>query len=153
VDPDLPLIGLQTEARVIAERMSDERSLARLVTLFGLLALLLATVGLYGTVSYALARRTSEIGIRMAIGASRWDVVDMVLRETFLLVIAGFVVGVPVALAASRLVSSRLFGLVAADPVTFGLAAAVLSTVAVVAALVPAQRASRVDPVAALRCE
>jgi ABC-type antimicrobial peptide transport system permease subunit len=76
VDPDLPLIGLQTEARVIAERMSDERSLARLVALFGLLALLLATVGLYGTVSYALARRTSEIGIRMAIGASRWDVVD-----------------------------------------------------------------------------
>ena len=153
VDPDLPLIGLDTQAQAIADRLSDERSLARLVSLFGVLALLLATVGLSGTVSYALARRTSEIGIRMAIGASSRDIVGMVLRETFLLVLAGFVIGVPVALAASRLIASRLFGIVPADPVTFVFAAAALALVALIAAYAPAHRASHVDPLVALRSE
>ncbi len=153
VDPDLPLIDVQTQAAVIKDRMSDERSLAQLVTLFGGLALLLATVGLYGTISYALARRTSEIGIRMAVGASRRDVVDLVLRETFVLVLGGFAIGVPVAVAGARLLANRLFGVAPADPVTLAVAAAALAVVAAIAAFVPAHRASRVDPLVALRCE
>ena len=153
VDPDLALIDIGTQAETIAERMDEERSLAQLVGLFGGMALLLAVVGLYGTVSYALARRTSEIGIRMALGAAGRDVVSMVLRETFLLVAAGFVIGVPAALAASRLIANRLFGIAPIDPVTFAVAGGSLAAVAILATLVPAYRASRVDPLLALRWE
>jgi predicted permease len=153
VDPDLPLIDIETQADTIAGRMEDERVLAKLVSLFGIMALLLATVGLYGTMSYSLARRTSEIGIRMAVGATGRDVIRMVFRETFLLVFAGFVIGVPIALAGSRLLANRLFGVTSADPITFLFAAALLSAAAVIAALVPANRASRVDPLVALRWE
>jgi len=151
VDPDLPLIDIETQEEAIAGRMDDERSLARLVSLFGGMALLLATVGLYGTVSYALARRTTEIGIRMAVGANRRNVIDMVLRETFLLVLAGFLVGLPAALAAVRFIGSRLFGVTATDPTTLAFAAVALAASALVAACVPALRASRVDPLRALR--
>ena len=153
VDPDLALTGIETQGETIADRMNEERSLARLVSLFGGLALLLATVGLYGTISYALAHRTSEIGIRMAIGASRSDVVHMVLRETLLLVLAGFALGVPAALAGSRVIAGRLFGVTAADPATFAFAAGAMAVVAVAAAFGPASRAARVDPLVALRCE
>lgn len=153
VDPDLPLIGIETQAEAIAAGMTDERALAKLVSLFGGMALLLATVGLYGTISYSLARRTSEIGIRMTVGASGSAIAQMVLRETFLLVLAGFAVGVPLALAGSRLIASRLFGVTAADPITFIFAAALLSAVAIIAASVPANRAARVDPLVALRWE
>ena len=153
VDPDLALIDIGTQAETISDRMDEERSLAQLVSLFGGMALLLAIVGLYGTVSYALARRTREIGIRMALGAAGRDVVRMVLRETFLLVAAGFVIGVPAALAGSRLIANRLFGIAPVDPVTFAIAAAALAAVAVLATFVPAYRASRVDPLVALRWE
>jgi predicted permease len=153
VDPDLPLIDVQTQADAITERMNDERSLARLVSLFGGMALLLATVGLYGTMSYALARRTNEIGIRMAVGASRRNVADMVLRETLVLVLAGFALGLPAALAGARVIANRLFEITPADPVTLAFAAVALGVVAVVAALVPASRAARIDPLVALRCE
>jgi len=151
VDPDLALIDLETQAETIAARMDDERSLARLMSLFGALALLLATVGIYGTMSYSLARRTSEIGIRMAVGAARTDVVQMVLRETFQLVLTGFLIGVPLALAGSRLIANRLFGVTSTDPTTFLLAAALLAGVAVIAACIPANRAAGVDPLLALR--
>ena len=151
VDPDLPLINLETQAETVAGRMGDERSLATLVSLFGGMALLLATAGLYGTMSYSLARRTNEIGIRMAVGAARLDVFQMVLRETFLLVLAGFLIGVPVAMAGARLIANRLFGVTPVDPLTFVFAAAALGVVAVIAALVPANRAARVDPLVALR--
>jgi predicted permease len=153
VDPDLALIDIGTQAETISERMDEERSLAQLVSMFGGMALLLAMVGLYGTVSYAVARRTSEIGIRMALGAAGRDVVSMLFRETFLLVAAGFVIGVPAALAGSRLIANRLYGIVPVDPVTFAVAGAALATVAVLAALVPAFHASRVDPLVALRWE
>ena len=153
VDPDLPLIDIQTQADAITDRMNDERSLARLVSLFGGMALLLATVGLYGTMSYALARRTNEIGIRMAVGASRRNVADMVLRETLALVLAGFALGVPAALAGARVIASRLFEVTPADPLTLAFAATALGVVAAVAAFVPASRAARVDPLVALRCE
>jgi predicted permease len=153
VDPDLPLLDLETQAEAIAAHMDDERALAKLVSLFGALALLLATVGLYGTMSYSLARRTSEIGIRMAVGAARSDVVQMVLRETFQMVLAGFAIGVPLALAGSRLIANRLFGVTPADPTTFLLAAALLAAVALIAACIPANRAARVDPLVAVRWE
>jgi len=153
VDPDLALIDIGTQAETISERMDDERSLAQLVSLFGGMALLLAIVGLYGTVSYALARRTSEICIRMALGAAGRDVVRMVLRETFLLVAAGFVIGVPAALAGSRLIANRLFEIAPVDPVTFAIAAAALAAVAALSTFVPSYRASRVDPLVALRWE
>jgi ABC-type antimicrobial peptide transport system permease subunit len=147
------LIGLETQAEAIAAQMDDERALAKLVSLFGAVAVLLAAVGLYGTMSYSLARRTSEIGIRMAVGAARSDVVRMVLRETFQLVLAGFAIGVPLALAGSRLIANRLFGVTPADPATFAAVAALLSAVAVIAACIPANRAARVDPLVALRWE
>lgn len=153
VDSDLPLIGMQTQAETIAGRMYDERALAKLVSLFGGLALLLAGVGLYGTMSYSLARRTSEIGIRMAVGAARSDIAQMILRETFQLVLAGFVIGAPLALAGSRLIANRLFGVTPADPATFTAVAVLLSAVALIAACIPANRAARVDPLAALRWE
>jgi predicted permease len=153
VDADLPLIDIQTQREAIADRMDEERSLARLVSLFGGMALLLATLGLYGTMSYALARRTSEIGIRMAIGASRRDVSSMVLRETLVLVLAGFALGVPAALAAARLIANRLFEITPADPVTLAIAAGTLGVAAIIAAFVPASRAARVDPLIALRSE
>jgi ABC-type antimicrobial peptide transport system permease subunit len=133
--------------------MYDERALAKLVSLFGGLALLLAGVGLYGTMSYSLARRTSEIGIRMAVGAARSDIAQMILRETFQLVLAGFVIGAPLALAGSRLIANRLFGVTPADPATFTAVAVLLSAVALIAACIPANRAARVDPLAALRWE
>jgi predicted permease len=153
VDPDLPLTGIETQAEIIAGRMDDERALAKLVSLFGVMALLLAAVGLYGTMSYSLAWRTSEIGIRMAVGAARSDIAQMVLREAFQLVLAGFVIGVPLALAGSRLIANQLFGVTRADPVTFLFAGALLAAVALIAALVPANRAARIDPLVALRWE
>ncbi len=153
VDPDLPLINVETQADAIAAQMEDERSLAQLVSAFGALALLLAAVGLYGTLSYSLARRTAEIGIRMAVGAARSDVFRMVLRETFALVLAGLALGVPAALAGARLIANRLFGVTAADPGTFLFAAGLLAAVSAISAFLPAHRAARVDPLVALRWE
>jgi len=120
---------------------------------FGTLALLLASIGLYGVMSYAVARRTSEIGIRMALGARRFDVVGMVLRETMLMVAVGVGVGLPVALASSRFISSRLYGLSANDPLSIVAATLVLLAVAALAGILPAHRASRVEPTTALRYE
>jgi len=153
VDPDLPLINVETQADAVAGQMEDERSLAQLVSVFGALALLLGAVGLYGTMSYSVARRTAEIGIRMAVGAARANVFRMVLRETFVLVLAGFALGVPAALAGARLIANRLFGVSSADPFTFLFAAGLLAAVAAIAAFLPAHRAARVDPLVALRWE
>ena len=118
-----------------------------------LCAVLLAALGLYGLISYAVARRTNEIGIRMALGAKRSQVLWMVLKETLLLVAAGAVVGVPLALGATRFVRSQLFGVEPYDPVTLVLAVLLLTTVTAVAGFLPALRASRVDPMVALRHE
>jgi ABC-type antimicrobial peptide transport system permease subunit len=128
-----------------------------LSTLFSVLALLLATVGLYGLMAFSVVRRTSEMGIRMALGAARASVVRLVMGEAMLLVIGGLAVGVPAAFVAGRLAGSRisglLFGLRATDPMTMVLAVAVLVVAAAAAAYVPAARASRVDPMVALRSE
>jgi predicted permease len=133
--------------------LSAERMIALLSTFFGGLALLLASVGLYGLMSYAITRRTSEIGIRMALGAQRGNVIRLILREVSWLVLAGLAVGIPIALAASRLVSGLLFGISATDSVTITSSAAILLTAALFAGYLPARRASRIDPMTALRSE
>ena len=125
----------------------------RLCTGFGILALLIACVGLYGTMSYNVARQVGEIGIRMALGAQRGAVVSMVLRRVLVLVSVGLAISVPAALGASQLVKSFLFGTQPNDPGTLALAGIVLLSAAILAGYAPARRASRIDPLAALRHE
>ena len=127
--------------------------MAQLVSFFGLLALGLACIGLYGIMAHAVVRRTNEIGIRMALGAERRDIIWMILRETLILVAIGMAIGVPAALGAAKLISSQLFGLNPSDPVTLLTAAFLLTLVAALAGYLPARRASRVDPLVALRYE
>jgi ABC-type antimicrobial peptide transport system permease subunit len=124
-----------------------------LASFFGVLALLLASIGLYGTMSYSVARRTNEIGIRMALGASGTGVVRLVLRDAVIMIAAGMAVGVPAATAGGRYIRSQLFGLRPADPLTLALACLALATVALLAGYLPARRASRVHPMEALRYE
>ncbi len=137
----------------VQDALVQERLVATLASFFGLLALGLAAVGLYGLMAYTVARRTSEIGVRMALGATRHNVLSLILRGAFGLVAAGIVVGLPLALASSIFVSKMLFGVRPADPVTAGFAAVLLFFVASMAAYLPARRASKVDPLTALRYE
>jgi ABC-type antimicrobial peptide transport system permease subunit len=133
--------------------MSQEIIFARLCTGFAILGLVIACVGLYGTMSYLVARRTNEIGIRMALGAQRGGVIWMVLRQVFALAIVGLAIGLPVALATSKFVESFLFGMKPNDPLAITAAVTVLVASAVIAGYAPARRASRIDPMAALRHE
>jgi len=150
---NVPIVQLKTLDQAVEESLIQERLMARLSGSFGLLALLLACVGLYGVMSYAVARRTSEIGIRVALGAREQDVLWLVLRETLLLVTLGITIGLPVALASTRLISSRLFGLTPMDPVTISASTLLLAAVAALAGYLPARRAANVDPMVALRYE
>jgi predicted permease len=147
--------ALQTQT--LEERTSmfltNERVVAMLATFFGGLALLLASVGLYGLMSYTVTRRTSEIGIRMALGAQRRDVLGLIIREVAWLALAGIAAGVALALAGSRLIAGMLFGLSPADPAPMAFSAAILLGVAIVAGYLPARRASRIEPITALRSE
>ncbi|MBV9767253.1 MAG: ABC transporter permease [Acidobacteriaceae bacterium] len=133
--------------------LAEQRVTAMLSGCFGALALLLASVGIYGVMSYAVARRTSEIGVRMALGAERGSVLALVLREVMWLSLAGTAIGIPVALATSHLVSGMLFGLSSSDPASIASAVALLIIVAIIAGYLPARRASRIDPMSALRAE
>jgi len=153
VEKNLPIFGVKTLTQQVQDSLGEQRLVAMLTTLFGLVALLLAAVGLYGVMSYSVARRTSEIGIRMALGAQRGDVTRLVLRETMTLVSVGVALGLAGALGAGRVLSSLLFGLAPTDPVAFAAATLLLTGVAAVASYVPARRASQVDPMAALRYE
>jgi predicted permease len=150
-DPNLRVLSLEPVGVLIDRSISEDRLIAQLSGFFGVLALILAATGLYGVMAYAISRRATEIGIRMALGADRRQVIRMVLRETVLLVLAGIAIGLPAALAVSRLVAAMLVNVSASDPPTFGVATLLMLVVAVVAGLAPAARASRIDPMAALR--
>ena len=152
-DPKLQILSVRTAQALIDRNIVSERLVAKLSTVFGVLALLLAAIGLYGVMSYAVARRTSEIGVRMALGATRGAVASMILREIVVLVGIGSVVGAVGALGLGRFVESLMFGLAPRDPLTLGGAIAVLLAVALVAGYLPARRAARIDPNAALRSE
>ncbi len=157
LDRNLPLYNVSTLEEQIDELLLQERLFAKLITFFGAIALLLACVGLYGILSYAVAKRTGEFGIRMALGAERSDIVSMVLRETLLLIGAGAVIGMPaawgVAQSASSFISGLLFGLDSTDALTIVGGALVMAACAAAAGFLPARRASGVDPMDALRYE
>jgi predicted permease len=153
LDKNVPMVEIRTETQVVARVLFLERTFATLSSAFGFLALLLACVGLYGTMAYAVARKTHEIGIRMALGAERGAILGMVLRETVAIVVGGIAVGAPAAWAASNLLKTRLFGLTPHDPWSIGLSVAATLLVTMLAGYIPARRASRVDPMVALRYE
>jgi predicted permease len=153
LDKDVPVVHMKTEEAIVQGSLFLERTFALLSSAFGALALLLACVGLYGTIGYAVARRTAEIGVRMALGAGRGNILRMVLAETFLLVAAGVLVGLPAAWAAARLLTHQLYGLSPHDPLTITTAAAAILVITLLAGFLPARRASRVEPMVALRCE
>jgi predicted permease len=151
IEPSLPILSLQTEAEALGQSMGDEKSVATLLSGFGVLALVLAAIGLYGTMSHAVMRRTREFGIRMSLGADATGVLRLVLRETAGLVALGLVAGVPMALAGTRLIASLLFHVAPTDAVAIGGVMVLMATVAVCAGAIPAYRAARVDPMIALR--
>jgi predicted permease len=153
VDSNLPVNDTKTLRDQVSANFNSQRLAARLVGSFGALALLLACVGLYGVVTQGVERRTNEIGVRMALGAGRRDVLWMVLSEILVLLAIGLGIGIPAAFGATRLVASQLYGLSTAAPMSFGLAIVILSAVALVTGFLPAQRAAAVDPMVALRHE
>jgi predicted permease len=153
VEPRLPLFGVTTQEAQIAELLSPSRLFAGLSSFFGLLALILVAIGLYGVMSYTVARRTHEIGVRMALGAERGDALWLVMRETIRLTLAGVAIGVPAAIGATRWIESQLFGLAPHDPLTIMLVTLLLIGVMSLAGYLPARRAAQVDPLIALRCE
>jgi predicted permease len=153
VDPNLPIMNVTTQMNELEGRFSQEKLFAQAYVSFGGLALLVASIGLFGVMSYSVARRTNEIGIRMTLGARTRDVMGLVMRESMVLVAAGVVIGLGAAVAASRLVASLLFGLTPTDPLAMAGAIAVMILVSALAGYLPARRASKVDPMVALRCE
>ena len=153
LDRDLPVFGERTMTQVAAESMSRRRFAMQLVGLFGILALLLAAVGIYGVIAYSVTQRTREIGIRVALGASKSAILRWVLKQGLMLTIAGVVVGLVGALVLTRLLRSLLFGIGPTDIVTYGVLATLLTVVALIACYVPARRATKVDPLVALRYE
>ena len=153
MDSNLPLMDVSTQTQFTADVLTQERAFAHLSSFFGLLALLLATIGLYGTMAYSVTRKTHEIGIRLAMGAKPRDVLRMVLGQGLQLAFVGVVIGVVAALAATRLISTMIYGVTPTDPLTFAAVAVFLVLVALLACYIPARRATRVDPLVALRHE
>jgi ABC-type lipoprotein release transport system permease subunit len=152
-DPTLPVTGVTTQEAQARKTFAAERTLADLLTFFGALALLLAAIGLYGVMAYSVAQRTNEIGIRMALGAEAANVLRLIIGQGLKFAIVGLVAGALAALALERVVESQLYGVGAADPLTFAVVGVSLLAAALVACWVPARRATKVDPVTALRSE
>jgi len=153
IDPNLPVTDSTTLTQVVDESVLNQRLVAQLSTFFGVLAAFLAAIGIYGVMSYGIARRTNEFGVRMALGAERHDVLWMVLRESLGLVLAGVAIGLALALALSRVATSLFYGVKPYDPLAIGLAVVAMIAIALVASYLPARRATRIDPLIALRYE
>jgi macrolide transport system ATP-binding/permease protein len=153
INPNLTVVKFQTFDEQIADRFTEERMIARLTTLFGALALLLATIGLYGVTAYTVVRRTPEIGIRMALGAPRGGVITMILRGAVVQTLLGLAIGVPVALLSVRFVKTQLYEITSADASVMTFAIVTLAIAAGIAGIIPARRAASIDPVQALRTE
>ncbi len=153
LDPSMPVYEMKTLGRQLDETLLTERLIALLSGGFGLLATLLATIGLYGVMAFAVARRTKELGLRMALGAQRGSVVWLVMREVLVLLALGLAVGIPAAAALGRLVAAQLYGIRASDPWIAGASVVTLAIVGAVAGIIPAARAGRIDPILALRYE
>jgi len=153
LDPAIPVFDVKTMETIASESLFFDRMMATLSACFGALATLLAAIGLYGVMSYAVARRTREIGVRMALGAEPGRVIWLVMREVVVLAAVGIGLGLPLSLAAGRFMQSQFFGVSPTDPVTLSLATVTLLAVALAAGYVPAGQATRVDPMRALRAE
>jgi predicted permease len=153
VDPNLPIISVRTLREQVASQFTQQRLIARLTSFFGVLSLVLASIGLYGVTAYNVGRRTSEIGLRMALGASRGAVIGLVLRGAFLLIASGLILGIPLALATNWVLTSQLYALHPYDPILLATAVLILGVFALIATLVPALRASATSPAQALRTE
>jgi predicted permease len=153
VDPNVPVTDLRTQVNQIDETLGTERTFMRLLLAFGAFALLLASIGLHGVTAYAVLRRTSEIGVRVALGARRIDVLWLILRQVIGITIVGLAIGLPTALALTRFVRASLYGVEPADPVSVAAAVTVMTIVALMAGFFPARRAARLDPLTALRYE
>lgn len=153
VDPDIPILEPIRQTEVLEQSYSDDRLFSRLATFFGGLAALLVAIGVYGTLAYRVSRRTAEIGVRMALGAQRTQVLWMIMRESLTVAAFGVAVGLPLAFVGAQWLKSMLFGLSPADPLTFALALIGIAALALFSALLPARRASSVDPMVALRYE
>jgi putative ABC transport system permease protein len=153
MDPDIPLFGVKSMREYMAASVATPRFSTTLLSIFAGVALVLTLVGLYGVMSYSVAQRTNEIGIRLALGAQTRDVLLMIVKQGSLLIVLGLSIGLLGAYAATRLISSLLFGVTTKDPFTFGAAAVVLAVVALLACYIPAWRATKVDPLEALRYE
>jgi len=150
-DPNLTVIGVRTMQQQVELEFDQQRAVASLAGLFGIVALILAAVGLYGVTAYAVAQRTGEIGVRVALGAGWGNVVQLVLGGAFKTVAFGFILGVPMAIGAGRLMSSQLYGVLSWDPLALSVAVASLGVCAFLAAIIPAARAASIDPIRALR--
>jgi predicted permease len=153
MDKDQPIANIRTMENIVADSVSRQRFSALLFTLFAGVALILAAVGIYGVMSYYVAQRTREIGIRMALGAARGDMLKLVVGKGMLLALIGVMIGLAAAFALTRLVSALLFGVTPYDPMTFTVITLLLMTVALLACWIPARRATKIDPMIALRCE
>jgi ABC-type antimicrobial peptide transport system permease subunit len=153
IDPNLPVLRIETIQDQLDDLLVPERLIASLSSFFSALAVLLACLGLYGVMAYTTARRTNEIGIRLALGATRGGVLRMIFKESLLVVAVGGAIGLLLTLAITGLISAKLFGVSAADPITIIGATLLMTVVVALAAFLPAHRASRVDPMVALRNE
>ena len=153
LDPTLPVFGAQTLTQTLSESLSQRRFSMEMISLFALTALLLAAIGIYGVISFIVAERTHEIGIRLALGAQRRNILQIVIGQGLRLAVAGAVVGLIGALIVAQLMASLLYGVRPADPFTFAIVAVLFMGVALVACYIPARRAMKVDPIVALRCE
>jgi ABC-type antimicrobial peptide transport system permease subunit len=153
LDPNLTITSIRTMQQEVELSFDQERAVASLAGLFGIVALILAAIGLYGVTAYSVAQRTNEIGIRMALGADRGKVLQLILSGAFRRVVIGLILGLPLAVGVGKLISAQLYGVSSWDPLALGVAAGALAICSFFAAMIPANRAASISPVEALRIE